>query len=1165
LGLDSFTQVAGTQLHPYLEALQRGIVIFDGAMGTNIQRAAPTVEDFGGAQREGCNEILNLTRPDMIEAIHRSFLEVGVDAIETNTFGANRVVLSEYGLADQVTEINKAAVAIARSACEKAGRPGTFVAGSIGPGTKLPSLGQITFDDLVAAYREQSAALLEAGVDLILIETVFDLLQAKAAVLGARQAMEETGVNAPVQVQVTIELTGRMLPGTEIAAALHTLVAMRPDVIGMNCATGPQEMIEPLTYLSRHSPLPISVLPNAGLPKVVDGRMHYDLTPEELARHLSQFVEELGVQVIGGCCGTTPEHLREVVRRCRGLKPPSRRVEFEPSATSLYTAVPFRQEGSVLMIGERTNANGSKRFREAMLAGDWETCVKMAREQVAEGAHLVDLCVDYTGFDGTTAMSELASRLATASTAPLVLDSTEAEVIEAALKHLGAKPVLNSVNLEEGEGPGTRLDKFLRLAATYGAAVICTCIDERGQARDRRWKLEVAKRIASLATERYGIPPGDILIDPLVLPITTGMEESRRDGLETIEAIALIDQELPEAHTVIGLSNVSFGLAPGTRQILNSVFLDECVKAGLDAAILHAGKIVPLSRIPEDLLGLCLDLIYDRRRDGYDPLQELLSRTDEVSRQAKGPSLEDLPLEQRLVRRIVEGNREGLEDDLRSALEAGYDPLGIINDLLLAGMKEVGDLFGSGKMQLPFVLQSAETMKAAVSFLEPYMEKAETSSKGKIVLATVAGDVHDIGKNLVDIILSNNGYTVYNLGIKVGISEMIEAAKKYQADAIGMSGLLVKSTLVMRDNLIELNNQGMHHIPVLLGGAALTRSYVEKDLRSIYKGRVFYGRDAFEGLAVMDRLMEIKRTGQDDPDFGRKVPERKLPPRKSERLAKIDPATLPKRSPHIRMDNEIPRPPFIGTRVAKGIPLDEIAAYLNETALFRNQWGFRPREGESDQEFKARVRATLREELEKAKTMGILVPQVVWGYFPANSEGNDLLVFSDESRSAVIERFTFPRQREDPYYCIADFFRPLESGELDFVAFMVVTMGERASSFTKRLFEENRYREYVFQHGLSVEMTEALAEYWHYRIRLEWGIAGEDASDLIGIFKQGYRGGRYSWGYPACPNLEDNEKVVRLLDAKRIGVSVSEGYQLVPEQTTLAIVCHHPQAKYFVA
>ena len=1165
----------------YLEAARERVVVYDGATGTNLQLRDLTADDFGGAALEGCNELLCVTRPDVVRDLHSSFFEVGVDVVETDSFGSLPWVLAEYGISERAYELSLAAGRLARSVADDFSTADRrrWVAGSLGPGTKLSSLGQIRFVEQRDGYEIAARGLIDGGVDLLLIETCQDLLQVKAAVIGARRAMAALGRDVPVQVQVTIEQTGRMLMGSEIGAALTTVAALRPDVIGLNCATGPQEMGEHLRYLSAHSPVPISCLPNAGLPSVVEGKMHYDLTPSELADWQRRFVSELGVSVVGGCCGTTPEHLAAVVAACSSLAPAPRTPDYEPGCASIYSHVPYDQSPSFLVVGERTNANGSKKFREAMLAADWDTCVAMARDQVREGAHVLDVCVDYTGADGVADMDEIGFRFAT-NTLPLMIDSTEPAVIETGLQRIGGKPILNSVNLEEGDAPGTRLDRFLSLAAEYGAAVVCTCIDTEGQARTASWKLRAAQAIHDIAVSKYGISPTDLFFDPLALPLSTGMEESRRDGIETISGIQRIKSSLPGVRTILGLSNVSFGLNPAARHVLNSVFLHECQQAGLDAAIVHAARIMPLSKIDPAQRDVCLDLIYDRRSDGYDPLQTLLSMFEGVSA-SSGPA-EDRsgwPVERRLSQRIIDGDRNGLDIDLDLALGSGLTALEIVNDVLLAGMKVVGDLFASGEMQLPFVLQSAETMKAAVAYLEPHMDKvAGTSTKGRIVLATVKGDVHDIGKNLVDIILTNNGYDVHNLGIKVSISDMIDAAQRVEADAIGMSGLLVKSTLIMRENLAELNERGLSHVPVLLGGAALTRTYVERDLRQVYEGRLFYGRDAFEGLRVMDRLGELRAGGESDDAYGREIGGRDLPARAPAPV--VDPASLPRRAPSVAADKPIFVPPFTGSRVVRGVALDDIVEYLNETALFRHQWGFRPEKGEKDPEFKTRVRAVLREQLALARASGVLVPQVAYGYYPCNADGNDLVVWSGDSPAGSsagssanagwrteLARFAFPRQKADPWRCIADFYRPVESGETDYVAFTIATMGSEVTERAAELKAADRYQDYLFLHGLGVELTEALAELWHARIRAEWGFADEDGRLTDMLLRQHYRGGRYSWGYPACPDLEDNLTVAELLDASRIGVEVGEdtGYQFHPEQTTSAIICHHPQAKYFVA
>ena len=1171
----------------FLDAVAERVVVYDGATGTWLQTQDLDLDDYGGPSFEGCTDILGVTRPDVVRALHSAYLEVGADVVETNTFGAFAVPLGEYDIPERAHEIALANARIAREVADDFSTPDRprFVAGSLGPGTKAPSLGQIRFAALRDAYEEAARGLLEGGVDLLILETHFDLLAVKAAVIGSRRAMAATGRPVPIQAQVTMELTGRMLLGSEVGAALAAIEPLGIDVVGLNCATGPSEMSEHLRHLSQHARMPISCLPNAGLPSVVDGAMHYDLTPEELRDHQRRFVTELGVQVIGGCCGTTPEFIRLLAEMAPGLTPASRTPEHEDAVSSIYSAVPLHQDASFLMIGERTNANGSKKFREAMLEADWDTCSAMANAQIKEGAHVLDLCVDYVGRDGTDDMDELASRFATQANAPLVLDSTEPQVMEAGLQWVGGRAILNSANLEDGEAEGSRLDRVFSMAKEYGAAVICLLIDEEGQARDVEWKMRVARRIVALATERYGLRQGDLIFDALTFPLSTGDEDLRRDAMATMDAIEQIKEEFPGVYTTLGVSNVSFGLNPAARHVLNSIFIHECTQVGLDSAIVHASKILPISRIPDEQRDVALDLIYDRRGpDGvlsegaadYDPLHKLLDVFADVKAQAvEQEDRTDWPIEKRLSQRIIDGERDGLTDELDEAMAGGLPALDIVNDVLLSGMKVVGDLFGKGEMQLPFVLQSAETMKAAVAHLEPHMEKVEgDDGKGRIVLATVKGDVHDIGKNLVDIILTNNGYEVHNIGIKVSISDMVEKALEVEADAIGMSGLLVKSTLIMRDNLEELNQRELD-VPVLLGGAALTRTYVERDLRNVYGGRLFYGKDAFEGLHVMDRLDEIKKgRSDDDPDWG-KVPsdsEVQLSGRFGGRDAgSDDDADVPDRWEGLEADNPVFVPPFTGAKVVKGIALDQIVGYVNETALFRNQWQFRPEtkadgSKETNDEFRERMRPTLRAQLAQATTEGLLNPAVVYGYFPANSDGQDIVIWSDESRDGELTRFRFPRSRVEPYQCITDLVKPVDGDEVDYVAFHIVTMGAAISERTAELFAADKYTDYLMLHGLGVEMAEALAEMWHRRIREEWGFAEEDGPSLAGLFRQQYRGGRYSWGYPACPDLEDNLRVAELLDASRLGIEVGEdtGYQYQPEQTTSAILLHHPQAKYFV-
>ncbi len=1146
-------------------ALGQRVLIADGAMGTMLQASDVALSDFEG--HEGCNEILNVSRPDVVRAVHDGYLEAGVDAITTNTFGTNLSALGEYGLSDRVGELSEAGARLARAAADAWSTPQRprWVFGSMGPGTKLPTLGHVTFAELRDAYQRNAAGLLRGGADALIVETAQDLLQAKAAVIGARRAMTAAGVAVPLIAQVTIETTGAMLLGSEIGAALAVLEPLGVSMIGLNCATGPGEMSEHLRYLASRARVPLSCMPNAGLPELTADGARYPLSPDQLAEAHRRFTDEFGLALVGGCCGTTPEHLALVVDRLRGRPAAHRRPRPEPGVASLYSHVPFRQDTSFLAIGERTNANGSKAFREALLDGRYDDCVEIARAQTRDGAHLLDVCVDYVGRDGAADMAEVASRLATAATLPLVLDSTEPEVIRAGLELLAGRAVVNSVNYEDGDGPDSRIARVMPLIAEHGAAVIALTIDEQGQARTADWKVAVTTRLIEDLTRNWGMRVSDIIVDCLTFPIATGQEETRRDAMETIEAIREVKRRYPEVQTTLGVSNVSFGLNPAARAVLNSVFLDECVRAGLDSAIVHAARIMPINRIPDDQLQAALDLIYDRRRDGYDPLARLLELFEGVDAAAvkasRAAELAALPLWERLKRRIIDGEKVGLEADLDEAL-ARRPALEIVNDVLLDGMKTVGDLFGAGQMQLPFVLTSAEVMKLAVGHLEPHMERSGEDGKGRIVLATVRGDVHDIGKNLVDIILSNNGYDVVNIGIKQPLSAIVDAAAEQGADVIGMSGLLVKSTVVMRDNLAELNARGLAgRWPVLLGGAALTRAYVEQDLASLFDGEVRYARDAFEGLRLMDAFMAVKRgvAGVALP------PLRERRVRAGARLQVTEPADMPERS-DVARDAPVPVPPFTGDRVVKGIPLTDYAAFLDERATFMGQWGLRPARGSGpsyDELVETEGRPRMRMWLERMQTEGLLAAAVVYGYFPAVSDGNDLIVLDGDGSER--ERFTFPRQRHDRHLCLADFFRPRAGGQPDVVAFQLVTVGPAVSRATAELFAKNAYREYLELHGLSVQLTEALAEYWHGRIRQETGLAGDDPADLDGILRVGYRGCRYSFGYPACPDLEDRAKVVRLLAPDRIGVSLSEEFQLVPEQATDALITFHPEAKYFSA
>ena len=1151
--------------------LAQRVVVADGAMGTMLQAANPTLEDF--QNHEGCNEILNVSRPDIVRSVHNEYLAAGVDAVETNTFGANWSNLADYGIEDRIYELAFAGGKIARDAADSFSTKDKprFVLGSLGPGTKLPSLGHTTYENLKVAYYTAAKGLSDSGCDALLVETSQDLLQVKAAVNGCRQAINEADRDIMLIAQVTVETTGTMLLGSEIGAALNTLEPMGIDLIGLNCATGPTEMSEHLRYLSKNAKIAISVMPNAGLPVLGANGASYPLGPQELATALEGFVDDYGISLVGGCCGTTPAHLEAVVQQVSGKKVQGRSPQLDPGASSLYQYVPFRQDKTYLAIGERTNANGSRAFRDALLAEDWEKCVEIARDQIRDGAHMLDLSVDYVGRDGAADMGQLASRFATASTLPIVLDSTEPAVLKAGLEHLGGRCVINSVNYEDGDGPTSRFAKIMPLVKEHGASVVALTIDEEGQARNAEWKLRVARRLINDLHDNWGMNVGDILIDCLTFPIATGQEETRKDGIETINAIRQLKAEFPEVQTTLGVSNVSFGLNPAARVVLNSVFLHECVQAGLDSAIVHPSKITPMVRIDERQKEVALDLIYDRRTfDGeectYDPLQEFLQLFDGVelatSKNARAEALAALPLYERLQRRIIDGEKVGLEDDLKEAMAQGTPPLEIINTHLLEGMKIVGELFGKGEMQLPFVLQSAEVMKTAVAILEPFMEKTGDEGRGTMLLATVKGDVHDIGKNLVDIILTNNGYRVVNIGIKQTINQIIDGALESNADAIGMSGLLVKSTVIMKENLQEITARGLDQKwPIVLGGAALTRAYVEQDLAALFPGEVRYARDAFEGLRLMDAIMAVKR-GE---------PGAALPALRERKVAntrvKSEEVPIDTTRSDVAVDVDIPTPPFFGSRVVKGIQLSDYAGMLDERALFVGQWGLKGNRGEYENMVETEGRPRLRSLLNEVQANGWLNAAVVYGYFPCYSEGNDLVILHHEGDNKGKERtrFTFPRQTRDRRLCISDFFASKESGKTDVVAFHVVTMGSTVSEAAAKLFAANNYREYLELHGLSVQLTESLAEHWHARMREELSVKADDSADLQGILDQGYRGSRYSFGYPACPDLEQQVQLCELLDPARIGVELSEEFQLHPEQSTSAIIVHHPEAKYFNA
>ncbi len=1215
-----------------LDALAERVVIADGAMGTMLQRHDLQIDtDFAGL--EGCNEILNVTRPEVVGDIHDAYFAVGVDAVETNTFGANWSNLSDYGIDDRITELAAAGARIARERAEAAERADgrmRWVLGSMGPGTKLPSLGHTTYAHLKETFALQAEGLIDGGADAFLVETSQDLLQTKAAINGCKQAIVARGIRLPIFVEVTVETTGTMLMGSEIGAALTALEPLGVDAIGLNCATGPAEMSEHLRHLSRHSSVTIACMPNAGLPVLTADGAHYPLTPTELATAHEQFVREFGLGLIGGCCGTTPEHLAAVVERVGSFpvaaRTPDREtpaghrdterapvsrgengvslspaVDREPGVASLYQHVPFQQDASYLAIGERTNANGSKAFREAMLEGRWDDCVEIARNQTRVGAHLLDVCVDYVGRDGVDDIREVVSRFASASTLPLVIDSTEPAVIQAGLELIGGRPVVNSVNYEDGDGAASRFGRIMPLVKEHGTAVIALTIDEQGQARTAADKLRIASRLVDELVGSWGMRVEDIIVDCLTFPIATGQEETRRDGIETIEAIRALVAKYPGINTTLGVSNVSFGLNPAARSVLNSVFLHEATQAGLTSGIIDAAKIVPLASLPDEQRKVALDLVWDRRAwdaDGnltYDPLATMLDLFAGVDtaalRDQRAAELAALPVGARLERRIIDGELKGLDADLDlaragSAEAPALTPLQIINDHLLEGMKIVGERFGSGQMQLPFVLQSAEVMKTAVALLEPHMEKTDEAGKGTIVLATVRGDVHDIGKNLVDIILTNNGYTVINLGIKQPIADIIAAAEEHNADVIGMSGLLVKSTVVMKENLQELSARGLAgRWPVILGGAALTRAYVEQDLAELFDGDVRYAKDAFEGLALMEPLVRIAR-GEAADAVG-------LPPLKKRihaagsRLTLTEPEAMPARS-DVASDNPLPAPPFWGTRIVRGIALADYAAFLDERATFMGQWGLKPGRGDDALSYEQLVetegRPRLRYWLDRILAERMLDASVAYGYFPVVSEGDDIVVLhhgddpagvlgaagllapdggSGGALGADRLRFHFPRQRRDRHLNLADFVRSRESGQVDVMPVQLVTAGAAIDAVTAKMFAEDRYRDYYELNGLVMQLTESLAEFWHARIRAELGFAAEDPRDIAGLFKLEYRGARFSLGYPACPDMEDRRKVVELLRPERMGVELSDELQLHPEQSTDAFVFHHPEAKYF--
>ncbi|BDM82935.1 methionine synthase [Acaryochloris marina] len=1210
------TETTKPQLNTaFLRRLQnpdRPVVIFDGAMGTNLQSQNLTAEDFGGAEYEGCNEYLVITKPEAVAKVHRDFLAAGADVVETDSFGASPLVLAEYDLADRAYELSRKAAELARSCADEFTTPEKprFVAGSIGPGTKLPTLGHITYDELKASFMVQAEGLYDGGADLFIVETCQDVLQIKAALSAFEAVFAKKGARLPLMVSVTMEIQGTMLVGTDISGVLAILEPFPISVLGLNCATGPDLMTSHIKYLSENSPFPISCIPNAGLPENIGGQAHYKMTPEEYTTAMTQFIAEHGVQIVGGCCGTRPAHIKALADAVEHTPLKEREVRqntvgeireplaYTPAAASIYSAQTYQQDNSFLIVGERLNASGSKKVRTLLNEDDWDGLLAIAKSQVKEGAHMLDVNVDYVGRDGERDMRELVSRLVKHTMLPLMLDSTEWTKMEAGLKVAGGKCLLNSTNYEDGE---ERFFKVLQLAKEYGAGVVIGCIDEEGMARTAQKKFEIAQRAYQDAL-KFGLPPHELFFDTLALPISTGIEEDRENAKATIEAIGLIRENLPGVHFMLGVSNVSFGLSPASRITLNSIFLNEAMKAGMDGAIVSAAKILPLSKIDDDHQQVCLDLIYDNRRfEGdictYDPLTKLTELFAGVSTKdaRASASLADLPIDQRLKQHIIDGERIGLEDALKVALDEGHKALAIVNTFLLDGMKVVGELFGSGQMQLPFVLQSAETMKSAVAFLEPYMEKIEGEDedrgKGKFLIATVKGDVHDIGKNLVDIILTNNGYKVINLGIKQAIEAIVEAYEEHQPDCIAMSGLLVKSTAFMKENLAAFNAKGIT-VPVILGGAALTPKFVYGDCQETYQGQVIYGKDAFADLTFMDRLMPAKeqQCWVDTEGFsgefaqfnqkGRKAIEdldRELngDQQKSDQPTVID----TERSTAVSIDIERPAPPFWGTKILQSndLDLEELFWYMDLQALIAGQWQFRKPKDQSREEYDwflaSKVYPILEEWKQKIRTEHWLEPTLVYGYFPCAAIGNSVHVYEPSvieqgltpATASPFVTWTFPRQKSMRRLCIADFIRPIEHNQFDVLPMQAVTMGEIATQKAQELYQDSSYTDYLYFHGMAVQLAEALAEWSHASIRRELGYGDLEPDNIRDILAQRYQGSRYSFGYPACPVVIDQVPQLQLLRCDLIGLSIDESEQLHPEQSTTAFVIYHPAAKYFSA
>ncbi|ABM72166.1 putative methionine synthase [Prochlorococcus marinus str. MIT 9515] len=1181
----------------YLNRDDKPIIIFDGGTGTSFQNLNLSSNHFGGDELEGCNENLVLSSPNIVEQVHNSFLEAGCHVIETNTFGASSIVLDEYNIASKAYDINKKAAQIAQKSVNSFSSVNSprFVAGSIGPTTKLPTLGHIEFDKLKESYEEQIHGLIDGGIDLLLIETCQDVLQIKSALFASQEVIKNKNIDLPIMISITMETTGTMLVGSDIASALTILEPYKIDILGLNCATGPVQMKDHIKYLSENSPFAISCIPNAGLPENVGGVAHYKLTPIELKMQLMNFIYDYNVQLIGGCCGTTPEHIKylssiidEIVDKKKiNTKSSTEKNSFIPSAASIYNSVPYKQDNSILIVGERLNASGSKKVRELLNKDDWDGLVSIAKQQQKENAHILDVNVDYVGRDGVKDMKEITSRLVTNINLPLMIDSTEADKMESGLKTAGGKCIINSTNYEDGDD---RFNQVLKLALDYGSGIVIGTIDEDGMARTSDKKYNIAKR-ALIQTRSSGLEDYEVFFDPLALPISTGIEEDRLNAKATIEAILKIRKSFPDIHIILGISNISFGLSPLSRINLNSIFLDECIKAGLDSAIIAPNKILPLSKISEDTKKLCLDLIYDRRNFKnkicvYDPLVELTKAFQDLTIsdfKKASTSNKKLSLEEKLKNHIVDGEKIGLEENLNNALKK-YNPLEIINTYLLDGMKVVGELFGSGQMQLPFVLQSAETMKFAVSVLEPHMETVdEKVSNGKLLIATVKGDVHDIGKNLVDIILSNNGFDVINLGIKQDVSAIIEAQKIHKADCIAMSGLLVKSTAFMKDNLEAFNNAEIN-VPVILGGAALTPKFVNEDCSQIYKGKILYGKDAFTDLQFMNEFMESKKNGNWSNENGfineddiqiklaspRSTDKNRYLNKNIKNTEKIKIIENFERSSFVDEEKPI-KAPFIGTRVLQNVDIDieKLLFYLDKKALFSGQWQIKKNKGQSVEEYNKYLESYANPLLQKwidiILDKELISPKAVYGYFNCGRKDNSIYLFDNKSHKKISE-FNFPRQKSGNNLCIADFYCDLKNNQpLDIFPMQAVTMGAIASEYSQELFKADKYSDYLIFHGLTVQLAEALAEYVHSLVRIECGFKKFEPTNNREILAQKYRGARYSFGYPACPKVSDSNIQLSLLDAKRINLTMDESEQLHPEQSTTAIISLHSKAKYFSA